>query len=651
MSRANAIPDTFRLREIKEPTSWPLQALPTDDFEKHIPTSSVDIQENLRALIGYHQGEEAVDNLEFDITPRSGLSAASGTRADNRVSAGELRFRRAMRILDEIIDAQPPPEQRGIYPYPTQRRGVRRNLITMAPFIYGTDWEADREKFCRQMGITKHFRWRCTVQPRRRGKTQELTLTDADLSLLGMPIHIKYYSQSVATCREAQQKILDYIEPWLLKHCKDGLKAITHRPVQNPMIKLKWGAQISFAACGTTNTQSATRQRGATVNLCSVDELAFVNHDVLTQDVAVHSALPTCGLITYTTPTTDENVASELLDAKDEKGEFLFDRSYVAAACAKCLANHTKESCYHVLDALPDHLVGENKLQKALMSADEMDQEMRAIITISGSPAFPPAYIENSDLALYEQPRTDLSSITSVPVAFLCIDPSGLSPESSDVGLSLLFFTERRRVVIAGLASISATNIPTQEKGMEAFLDKLRDVDCLRKTVFVVIIENNAKYQAQHILGMLQSWDARGPFYFPVYSSNGDQVGPHTVNETKIDWVRMVQWLILHRLLRFSDPVITLGAGGDQHVAHENGAHALQMFKQQALGYKFYKTQQGKWTTNGKNGKKTKDDLFDSVCIGATNGHAFIQEGNVHNIRLKTFIKGLGHQSVFTRDP
>lgn len=461
----------------------------------------------------------------------------------------------------------------------------------------------------------------------------------------GVPLQIKYYAQALPVCRATQAKVLDFLLPWL-KRFGPGEKAITHRPTGSPMIRMSWGAHFATAACLAAN--SVDRQRGADVDVVLGDEVAFVTHDILTRDISVHASRPHCAILFCTTPLDNENVASVMLDAKDEEtGEYLFDRSYTAAACAKCLANNTPEKCFHILDGVPDHLGGENKLQKAVMSKTELDQEIRAIITISGEPAFPAAYIDDSDTALFQQPRVDLSAIGTVPVAFLGIDPSGLSPKSSDIGAALIFFTERRRVVIAGMMSISTDNIAQMEHSFSAFLQKVRSFDCFRSTVIVPLIENNMKFQAQVMREFLKT--SLGPFHFPEYGTNGDQVGPLTDINVKLNWIFMARWLILDRLLRFSRPVITLGAGGDKDVPAEDGRHAFQMFKEQALGYKFYKTPQGKWTVNGKNDGRTKDDLFDAVFIAATNGHAFAQEGNPHRVRLDGLLKRLG-RGFFARE-
>lgn len=190
MSRYNAVPLAFRAAEHKEPVSWPVTSLPCDDFEKHVPTSSFDLRANLQALFEYHQSEEAVDELAYNVQPRGALSSGA-TRSQHTVSQGELRFRRVMRIMDEMIEAQA-DAPRPVFPHPAQRRGIRMDLIACARVFYANDWSADQEKFLRQYGLTRHPRWRFDVKPRRHGKTVGIYSFCSSLSVYRQryPLHL-----------------------------------------------------------------------------------------------------------------------------------------------------------------------------------------------------------------------------------------------------------------------------------------------------------------------------------------------------------------------------------------------------------------------------------------------------------------------------
>lgn len=171
MSRYNAIPAVHARVHHEEPKLHQITSLPCDDFAAQIPSRSYDLHANLRALSEYFESEEAVDDLVTEIRPRDAstiFASNAGPRA-NRVSAGELRFRKVMRICDEVMAAQPPREEGGIYLHPAQRRGVRADLIACAPFFYGTDWSANEERFRRQYGLKRHYRWRFDIKPRRHG--------------------------------------------------------------------------------------------------------------------------------------------------------------------------------------------------------------------------------------------------------------------------------------------------------------------------------------------------------------------------------------------------------------------------------------------------------------------------------------------------
>lgn len=453
----------------------------------------------------------------------------------------------------------------------------------------------------------------------------------------GVPIHIKYYAQSLSTCRETQEKILKFLEPWLVQHCASGIKAITHRASNPPYIRMAWGGQCVFAAC--MSTSSVDRQRGADVDVCLGDEVAFITPKILKTDIAVHSSRPHCAVLFCTTPLDNENVASVLLDAKDkETGEYLFDRSYVASACARCRANHTVDTCFHILDGIPDHLGGENKLQRAIMSDDEMDNELRAIITVSGEPAFPTHWIEGGKGCLLEQERVPLPD--KVPCAFLGVDPSGLSLRTSDLAVSLVYFTEQHKAVVAGMMSLSTDSLVQMEEAFYAFLTKIRQTRAFRATCLVPLIEVNLKGTAQMIRNYMRP--QHGPWFFPTFGSENDQVGPLTDINAKLDWVMNTRRLILDKLFRFSAPLLTLGGGGKEEVRVGTNDNAVfRMFFDQAKAYKFYRTPQGKLTANGKEGGRSKDDLYDAVLIAITHGTAFCQEGNVHRRKLDGYLKQL----------
>lgn len=162
MSRLNAVPEALRVQDAHAPTPFNTTEFPSDDYEKHLTARSFDMGDMLEALREFHDAEEAVDRLHYAIRPvneQSLFSSESATQTAG-ISQGELRFRRVMRVADDVQAAQPPPEERGIWLQPAQRRGVRADLLACARFFYGGDWESGKAKFMRQYGLSKHYVWR-----------------------------------------------------------------------------------------------------------------------------------------------------------------------------------------------------------------------------------------------------------------------------------------------------------------------------------------------------------------------------------------------------------------------------------------------------------------------------------------------------------
>lgn len=652
MSRVSAVmdvrPETRALPQFAQVHK--INSFHCDAFKERVTSRPCDVARTLNILRMYHEGEEKVAESEYSFSKRDANSIFLSSRssyANSSVPEGELRYRRLLRVAEEIIDAQLtlPPSQR-IYPTPAQRRGLKKNLQRVAPLVYGTDWERCQEKYLIECGLDRLCKRGLDMRARRRGKTTGLTLLIAVLCVSNIPgsLNVRYYSQSVATCQSAQDKILRWLLPYFNVKGINGKKCITHQRKMPPYLRVvpqseaemgrnKSGTgnyvQVQFAACN--DDHAAKTLRGQDVDVAVADEIAFLSHDIMTKDIAVHDIMKKTALIFATTPLDEENIASILLDVRDKEGRLMFDLAYEAGACAECIAAKKADSCYHQLDGVPDHLSTDNQLQKALMSEEEYDQETQAIITTVGRRAFSDNMVYDSEGSFMCLPRYNTPQ--HVPVVFLGIDPTGGSLTSSDFAVSAMYCTADFTMVICGLLAASVDDHLDEEKAFRLFMRALRKNPSFERSVFIPIIEVNLKINARHILNYMIP--ELGPFHFATFGSN-NTIGPLTKIDDKLDWVHTARFYMGHRSLRFADQVVTVTAKQRNVHVTLNSRELFEELKNQMLGYKFYKTPTGKDTTNGKNGNRTKDDLIDAVFIALSHSISFNQDGNPANRELRT---------------
>lgn len=602
---------------------WETSSFPPDEIDTRLSSRPVDLMANLQDLIDFHTCEEAVDNALFDIQPRnaSTLMAAFLLPHVRVVSQGEKNFRFLLRVFDELVEVQPPAEDRGIRPYPAQRRAILRALQAMAPLVYGSDWTSQETRFLRRYGLPRHHRFVFEVEPRRFGKTVVMCFVAAILLAAGLfNMNIAYYSQSAKTCEETHAQIERLLRPWLdtagrhrrfIRYNRKGelLHTSSYASVGTGFGEIA----LAFRTC--SSKQAATQNRGQKRDVLLTDEIAFISHEMITQDIMPHTTRPVCAWIAATTPKGENKVCNQLLDVKDSSGDYFFRRTYVRLACNNCLAAKRGDSCYHVMDVIPDHITGDTSLQKAIMSDSEYDEEMHAIGVQIGKQCFEEKLITT----LIRLPRVRIPD--NVPVTIVAVDPSGLAPQSSQQAAAALVPCDNGEMMLVGISALDAETPSDAEDGIVDFVRTLLRVPGLRDTVIVPIVESNMSFQAQRIIQVLKERSGARIFHPRFVDKDGRPIaGPLTDNGVKHDWIFSMGHMFRRQLVRISDPFVAQHHLEPPSTEIADVATVLEILRQQASNYRYYPTPKGLgWTVSGK-GQHERDDVMNAVMIGICNG-------------------------------
>jgi hypothetical protein len=235
----------------------------------------------------------------------------------------------------------------------------------------------------------------------------------------------------------------------------------------------------------------------------------------------------------------------------------------------------------------------------------------------------PNEYIDGGPRALFQQSRIPLPN--RVDVAFLGVDPTAVSLRSA-LGMSLIYFTEQRKAVIAGLFELTTDAIEEIEVAINQFISHIRALSTFKDTVIIPIVECNNGAGCQIIHGFFN--DSMGTMFRPTFGNDNNIYGPLTKNSTKMAWALTARREIYGGLLRFAQPLITLRGGGKNPIkCGFDDVETVDTLREQLKVYRFEKTPSGELTANGKGlNKKTKDDLMDAVLIGVYNGRTYTQD-------------------------
>lgn len=313
-------------------------------------------------------------------------------------------------------------------------------LVSAAPGIHKSDWEAVSEKFYQELGIAFVALVLFACLARRRGKTHICAKVIAAIMVIVVSYKILVFSQNGRTsCR-----VLDEVVRCILLFTRNESTNFGHES----------GAKITFVPESIVNQFKTKREkmktdfcssceclpmtvqgnRGVGANFILLDEASFAKAELIYKVILPLLMMLYAVLVAISTPDKSSNYFSQLLRLRKKDNTRMVKTIYpMPPVCEehKRLGKASECDCF---DNIPHfHSAEARELQKAIMPAEVFDSENRAMIIEEGSHLYAPEMLD----ALFDEKVTTrvLPKNGKIDVIFVGVDPTAGSPTKACLGL------------------------------------------------------------------------------------------------------------------------------------------------------------------------------------------------------------------------
>ena len=411
--------------------------------------------------------------------------------------------------------------------------------------------------------------------PRRHGKTVATALFIAAYLLSIPTCTISVYS----TARRASQELLNLIKKMVqtLPMAK-SFETISNQETYEITINGDKRRCSSYPGCSRT-------LRGTGGDLIVLEEAAYIDEAVFNEVVIPLLEIEVTSVIAISTPSTNDNYYSKLMDLKTKRGDSVFTVFTAKKMCAVCTAEG-KSTCNHVeADKAPWKSTGKKEIVQALYGANTALAKRELDGTVTDD--LHAAYASRMVNATFDAPRITLRDTTSgrssPNVIYMAIDPSGggaskfsltsisLYKLGTRLGDTIRSMAKRPKVMLHG--GNANTGSSQQEPvgflvhGMENEPILNRDhiwttvvghVRNLRKkhpasdTLICCGVENNLGNEASHISHMLRGEEN----LICLAESKNGKSGFCTTNARKHEYFSILEMSMAEGCLQFVDDLV-----------------------------------------------------------------------------------------------
>jgi hypothetical protein len=507
------------------------------------------------------------------------------------VCDGEQYFKLALRLLDTF------KQKRSV----GQKRMHDAIFQTVAPHIYGSDFESNRQKILAMFNRQSFTMGSIIMTPRRFGKTTGVSMAIAVCMYVCRGTNFMVFSTGQEMSTELMQKVKGFFMQ-LPDAESRVLRSDVKRFVTTYADESKSKSKSSLFQAGRYNclkARAATVQgnKGITADVFILEEASRIPEQILHEVIAPMMKVSNSSLVALSTHIGKDNYFTKLFE--NDTNDLLL-KVKIELLCQKCRDDAVDPSLCRHLDHLNPHwLSGSdvNKVKLLMGSNDKMfAQEVMGAMWDDNNLVF-----ENSWLQYFKkkQPRYQLTYDPDLFIVSM-VDPAGGG--CSFTAIVSIVVTPNKEIIIVGLSEQNVTTEIAIGDMMTQYFRTFTQNKLLANIRHVICVENN--YGGGLVADVIVKKAQSVVPSILEYRSTTEKPGVVTTNQTKSSAVMGLTWAIYDHKLYLNETIASIHPA--QTLAFIEELHI------QLARLKKYHTSSGKWSYSGKTKTTTHRD---DICI------------------------------------
>jgi hypothetical protein len=531
-------------------------------------------------------------------------SQANEEDTDTSSTQGGYLFDLAFKLLDSFREKRSRD----------QKRMHDSIFETMAPVIFGPDYNHCRVKLLKRFKRVEPVTGTMITCPRRWGKTTGVAMAIAVGMYIGRKINFLVFS----TGQDMSTAFMDKVKTFFLQlpDAKDRIILSNTKLFLTKSMDAIQQSKTYAKQAGMFNSlkaRPATVQgnKGVTADVFVLEEASRIPRQILHEVIAPMFKVNNAVLLALSTLTEHDNYYTKLFDSQDPMMDVMFIRLRIELYCETCKQSKSGASdCKHLEHLHPPWLSGSNNDKvKVLMEGNEQmfAQEVMGTVAQGGGGVFKQEWLQQ----VQKSTRFDLL-VPRFRLKFLVtvVDPAGGG--ASKTAIFTIAKGQNEHIVLVGLAEApTKTQVDVSELTRKYFSSFLKYTGSLRTLPHYICVENN--YGGGLIADVITNMARTVIPTLIEYRTHPERPGVVTTNNVKCTAVMTVTWSLHAKQIHISSALFSQ-YGGFQDDAT---AAALEEFLTQMTSLRQEMTGNGRmrYTAKDKNGQQ--DDMCIALLLAA----------------------------------